>query len=187
LGATFTRNMKKATLWIGAAVAGLVLLGIGYGAGWLVHATGVGRTVPLEELSERERAFAERMQNVNLVGHFTLESLDGLEHIEGVQHDRNPERYEIAKVSKIEGEGDRWRFDVRIVFMTVDVTLPVVVPMVWAGNTPMVSIEDFEIPGLGDQFGAQVLFYDKRYAGTWDHAQYRGLMYGVIEPAAAGE
>ena len=145
--------MKKSLLWIAVAVAGLVLLAIGYGAGWLVHATGVGRTVPLEELSERERAFAERMQNVDLVGHFTIEGIEGLEDVEGVSRDKNPERYEIASVSKLEGEGDRWRFDVRVVYMTVDVTLPVVVPIVWAGDTPMVSITDFELPGLGDQFG----------------------------------
>lgn len=179
--------MKKSLLWIGAAVTGLVLLAIGYGAGWFVHATGVGRTVPLEELSERERAFAERMQNVDLVGHFTIEGIEGLEDVEGVSRDKNPERYEIASVSKLDGEGDRWRFDVRVVYMTVDVTVPVVVPIVWAGDTPMVSITDFELPGLGDQFGARVLFYDERYAGTWDHGPYGGMMYGMIEPAGSGE
>ena len=63
----------------------------------------------------------------------------------------------------------------------VDVTLPVVVPIEWAGDTPMVSITDFEIPGLGNEFGARVLFYDERYAGTWDHGEYGGLMYGTIE------
>ena len=184
--ATFTGTMKKTTLWIVAAVAGLVLLGLGYGIGWIAGVTGVGRTVPIEELSERERAFAQRMQSVDLVGHFTIDNLEGLEEFE-VRRDRNPERYEIASVAKIEGEGDRWRFDVRVVYMTVDVTLPVVVPLVWAGDTPMVSITDFEIPGLGEQFGARVLFYDDRYAGTWDHGPYGGLMYGVIEPAGGGE
>ncbi len=185
--ATFTGTMKKTTLWIVAAVAGLVLLGLGYGIGWIAGVTGVGRTVPLEELSERERGFAERMQSVDLVGHFTIDNLEGLEEIEGVRRDKNPERYEIASVAKLEGEGDRWRFDVRVVYMTVDVTLPVVVPLVWAGDTPMVSITDFAIPGLGGEFGARVLFYDERYAGTWDHGPYGGLMYGVIEPAGGGE
>jgi hypothetical protein len=44
----------------------------------------------------------------------------------------------------------------------------------------MVAITDFAIPGLGDEFGARVVFYDERYAGTWDHGQYGGLMYGTI-------
>ncbi len=177
--------MKKTVLWLAGAVAVLILFSLGYGVGWFVHAAGVGRTVPVEELSERERAFVERMRNVDLVGHFTIEGIEGLEDVEGVQRDRNPERYEIASVAKIDGPGDRWRFDVRVVYMTVDVTLPVVVPIVWAGDTPMVSITDFEIPGLGEQFGARVLFYDERYAGTWDHGPYGGMMYGTIEPAAS--
>ena len=179
--------MNKTFSWALAAVAGLILLSLGYGIGWIVHAAGIGQTVPLEELSERERAFAERMQNVDLVGHFTIGNITGLEEVDGVSRDKNPERYEIASVAKLEGEGDRWRFDVRVVYMTVDVTVPVVVPLVWAGDTPMVSITDFDLPGLGEQFGARVLFYDERYAGTWDHGPYGGLMYGVIEPAGSRE
>jgi len=93
-----------------------------------------------------------------------------------------PERYEITEVSKL--EGDRWRFNARVKYGNVDVTLPVVVPMVWAGDTPMISITDFAIPGLGDEFGARVVFYDNRYAGTWDHGEYGGMMYGTIEPLA---
>lgn len=183
--ATFHATMKT-TLWIVAGAAALVLLALAYGIGWIAGVTGVGRTVPIEELSERERVFAERMRNVDLVGHFTIGNVEGLEEVEGVQRDRNPERYEIASVEKLEGESGRWRFDVRVVYMNVDVTLPVVVPIVWAGDTPMVSIADFAIPGLGEQFGARVLFHEDRYAGTWDHGPYGGLMYGAIEPGAVG-
>ena len=95
------------------------------------------------------------------------------------RRDGNPERYEISKVTKL--DGDRWRFDVHLTYASVDVTLPVVVPIVWAGDTPMVSITDFAIPGLGDEFGARVIFYDDRYAGTWDHGAYGGMMYGTIK------
>ncbi len=49
----------------------------------------------------------------------------------------------------------------------------------------MVSITDFAIPGLGDEFGARVIFYDDRYAGTWDHGQYGGMMYGTIRSLEA--
>ena len=91
------------------------------------------------------------MQNVVLVGHFTVE---GRETGGG-----SPERYEIARVVKV-GD-DRWRFDVHMVYGSVDATLPVVVPIVWAGDTPMVSITDFTIPTLGT-FTARVFFYDDR-------------------------
>ena len=82
-------------------------------------------------------------------------------------------------------DGDRWRFDVHLTYGGVDATLLVVVPIVWAGDTPMVSITDFAIPGLGDEFGARVIFYDDRYAGTWDHGQYGGMMYGTIRSLEA--
>ncbi len=150
----------------GAFVALLVT----FGFGWFLAVIGTGQAADPASLTEREREFTERMQNVTLEGHFTLEGQE--------RRDGNPELYEISKVTKL--EGDRWRFDVHLTYATVDATLPVVVPIVWAGDTPMVSITDFEIPGLGDEFGARVIFYDDRYAGTWDHGAYGGMMYGTI-------
>ena len=66
------------------------------------------------------------------------------------------DRYEIAGVTKL--DGDRWRFDARITYGDVDVTLPVVVPILWAGDVPMIRMVDVEIPGLGSEFGATVVF-----------------------------
>lgn len=153
------------------AAAGVVLAAV-FGLGWLTAATGTGQEAAPASLTDLEREFTERMRNVVLVGHFTIE---GRERRDGL-----PERYEISEVTKL--EGDRWRFDVRLTYGSVDATLPVVVPMVWADGTPMVSITDFAIPGLGEEFGARVVFHDERYAGTWDHGEYGGLMYGTIEP-----
>ena len=162
---------KKGSLRIALGLAvGLIA---GLGVGWLLGVSGVGQAAPLESLDARERAFAERMQNVVLTGHFTIE---GRERRDGL-----PERYEIASVTKL--DGDRWRFQVRIVYGNIDAELPVVVPILWAGDTPMVSISDFAIPGLGEEFGARVVFYDDRYAGTWDHGEYGGMMYGTISAA----
>ena len=158
------------------AAAGVVLIAV-FGLGWLTAATGRGQEADPASLTDLEREFTEQMRNVVLVGHFTIE---GQERRDGL-----PERYEISEVTKL--EGDRWRFDVHLTYGSVDATLPVVVPMVWAAETPMVSITDFAIPGLGDEFGARVVFYDNRYAGTWDHGEYGGLMYGTIEPLDAGE
>ncbi|HJN45458.1 MAG: hypothetical protein CL477_16225 [Acidobacteria bacterium] len=155
-------------LRIGAVVVALACM---FGLGWIIAKTGVGQAVPIESLTELERDFTERMQNVVLVGHFTIE---GRETSGG-----SPERYEISRVAKV-GD-DRWRFDVHMVYGSVDATLPVVVPIVWAGDTPMVTITDFTIPTLGT-FTARVFFYDDRYGGSWQHGQYGGLMYGQIEP-----
>ena len=149
----------------------LALLAV-FGLGWLAAATGTGREADPASLADRERDFVDRMRNVALVGHFTLE---GEERRDGL-----PERYEISGVTKL--DGDRWRFDARVQYGSVDATLPIVVPVVWAGDTPMVSITDFAIPGLGEEFGARVVFHDERYAGTWNHGPHGGLMYGTISP-----
>ena len=107
-----------------------------FGAGWLVAITGTGQAIPLESLSELERGFAERMQNVVLTGHYTLKGRE--------RRDDKPERYEITRVAKV-GE-HRWRFDVHMTYGSVDMTLPVVVPIRWAGDTPIVTITDIGHP-----------------------------------------
>ena len=99
-------------------IAALIVLLVAVGVGWLLAASGVGRAADPASLNELERAFAERMQNVALEGHFTVEGRE--------RRDGNPELYEISKVTKL--EGDRWRFDVHLTYGNVDATLPVVVP-----------------------------------------------------------
>ena len=167
------RSLLKIALGIAALV-------VAFGAGWLVAITGTGQAIPLESLSELERGFAERMQNVVLTGHYTLKGRE--------RRDDKPERYEITRVAKV-GE-HRWRFDVHMTYGSVDVTLPVVVPIQWAGDTPIVTITDMAIPGLDGTFTARVFFYEDRYGGSWEHNMERGvfggLMYGHIEPMTAG-
>ena len=150
----------------------VVTLAVTFALGWAVGKTG-GEAVDPASLTDLERAFAERMQNVALVGQFTIE---GRESAGG-----RPERYEIERVTKV-GDSD-WRFDARITYADIDVTLPVTVPIVWAGDTPMITITDFSIPTLGT-FTVRLIFYDDRYAGSWQHGEFGGLMYGVIEPRA---
>ena len=159
----------------------LFAIAVAFGIGWLACATGAGQAVDVESLSERERKFAERMQNVVLVGHFTVEGFER----KSDQPDRHPERYEIKSVTKL--DGNRWRFNSRMTYADVDLTLPIVVPIEWAGDTPMISITNFDIPGVGEDFATRLLFYEDRYAGTWDHGKIGGLMFGTIEPMAASE
>lgn len=149
----------------------VALLAVTFALGWTLAKAGVGQGVEPASLTDLERDFAERMQNVTLVGHFTI---DGREELGG-----HPERYEIERVTKV-GDAD-WRFDARITYADIDVTLPVTVPIVWADDTPMITITDFSIPTLGT-FTVRLLFYDDRYAGSWQHGEFGGVMYGVIEP-----
>ena len=160
-----TRILKLALL--------IVVLVLTFALGWTVAKTGGGQAVELVSLTDLERAFTERMRSVTLVGSFTI---DGRESEGG-----RPERYKIEQVTKI-NDSD-WRFDARITYADIDVTLPVTVPIVWAGDTPMIAITDFTIPTLGT-FTVRLLFYDDRYAGSWQHGEIGGLMYGTIEPDA---
>lgn len=154
-------------------IAAAALLAASFGAGWLWSALGGGRTAPPASLSERERAFTERMRGVVLDGRFTVEAP---ERRDGLFEDR----YEIAGVRKL--DGDRWRFDARIVYGGLDLTVPVVVPVLWAGEVPMIHLVDADLPGVGEDFGATILFHGDRYAGTWSHGAVSGFMLGSISP-----
>ena len=164
-------GIKRITLWAGI----LILMVVMFGAGWLVSQAGIGAAIDPASLSDLERSFRERMQDTALVGRFTV---DGRDTPGG-----SPDRYDISGVEKV-GD-DRWRFDVRMRHGNVDVTLPVAVPMVWVGDTPMVVMTDTNIPGIG-AFTARVFFHGDRYAGTWESSAVKvgGLMYGYIEQGA---
>lgn len=151
-------------------LAVLVLLAVMFGAGWLTGAARIGSTLDPASLPELERQFAERMRGSVLVGKFTIAGREDRE--------ASPDRYEISSVDKV-GD-DQWRFNARMQYGTVDVTLPIVVTMRWAGDTPIITMTDVTIPTLGT-FTARVFFYGDRYAGTWQHDTVGGHMYGRIE------
>jgi hypothetical protein len=156
------------------AIGGLVLAAILFVAGWLVARTGMGTTVDRASLSERERQFADRMRGVVLNGSFTLTGREN--------QPLRPDRYEIAGVEKV-GDG-LWRFSARLVHEGTDLTLPIVVPMQWHGDTPVIAMTDYSIPGLGT-FTCRVFFYGDRYAGTWQHGDGEGgHLFGRIDRPA---
>ncbi len=132
-----------------------------------------------EELSEaeitaRDEAFSISMTKCVLVGSFTV---DGKES-EGAP---KAERYEIESVTK--ASENLWIFMTRVKYGKLDTKLPITVPIEWAGDTPLVSLTNANLPGLGDGFSARVMFYENRYAGTWQHGAIGGHMFGRIERA----
>ncbi|MBM3779550.1 MAG: hypothetical protein FJW23_15145 [Acidimicrobiia bacterium] len=122
-------------------------------------------------LPDRERAFAEQLTGAALVGSFT--SL-GREN-----PSPRPDRYDISSVEKV--DDDLWRFNVRMRHATVDITVPVVVPLTFVNGLPLISMTDYDIPGLG-RFSAHVVFDGDWYAGTWKAGTAGGgHMFGRIE------
>jgi hypothetical protein len=151
----------------------IVLLVVTFGGGWIVGRTGIAAGVSPASLNDLERQFTERMRAATLVGKFT---------VDGRQAGDHDDRYDIAGVTKV---GDNlWRFDTRMRHSSVDVTMPMTVPVQWIGDTPMVVMTDYSLPGVGT-FTCRVFFYGDRYAGTWQHGRVGGLMYGRIEKQTA--
>ena len=52
-------------------------------------------------------------------------------------------------------------------------------PIKWAGDTPVISMDKLSIPGLGT-FSAHVVIDDDKYAGTWKHGKAGGHLFGNI-------
>jgi hypothetical protein len=126
------------------------------------------------EITARDEAFSKSMANCVLVGSFTI---DGKESKDAPKE----ERYEIESVTK--ASDNMWIFLTRVKYGNLDTKLPITVPVEWAGDTPMVTLTNATLPGLGEGFSARVLFYEGRYAGTWQHGPVGGHMFGSIEKA----
>jgi hypothetical protein len=148
--------------------AGLALLL--FGGGWIVGRLGIGSVVEPSSLTDSERAFAERMRDVSLVGSFTVAGREG--------RVPRPDRYDISSVEKV--GTNLWRFNANMQCCGVNGAIPVVVPMQWIGDTPMIMMTDTSLPGLGT-FTVRLFFYGDRYAGTWQHGDRGGAMSGRIE------
>ncbi len=123
---------------------------------------------PARDLAALEKAFAESLTNTSLVGTFSIAGREGAK----------AERYDVTKAEKI--EGDNWIITARIKYGDKDVAFPVPVKVYWADDTPVISLTNMTIPGLGT-FTSRVMFYGDRYAGTWQHDKVGGHMWGVLE------
>jgi hypothetical protein len=119
-------------------------------------------------MNASERAFSESLTGAVLTGRFTLD---------GDPAAPKEERYEIVSATKA-GEHD-WVIVARIKYGPNDVRVPVPVKVHWAGDTPVLSLTDLTIPGLGT-FTSRVMFYGDRYAGTWQHGDKGGHLFGKI-------
>lgn len=156
-----------------SAVAIVVLLLVAFGSGWIVAKTGMGAAIDPSTLPAVEREFAEQMRGSALVGRFTIRG----------REDRaaTPDRYDIYSVDKV-GD-DQWRFNAKI--GETELTLPIVVRMKFADDTPIILMTDATIPGMGT-FTARVFFHGDLYAGTWEHlGRGGGHMFGRIERGGA--
>jgi hypothetical protein len=125
--------------------------------------------------AEREKLyenFQKMMTKVKLVGNFTIEGSEKDELLK--------DEYVVEKVKKGD-EGDLWVITARIKYGNVDLSVPVPVEVKWAGKTPVITLDNITIPGLGT-FSSRVVLDQGKYAGTWTHDKVGGHMFGKIVP-----
>jgi hypothetical protein len=87
------------------------------------------------------------------------------------------DKYTIVGVTKLGGE--TWIINARIQYGEKDFVAPIPVQVKWAGDTPVITLDNVGIPG-GNSYSARVLIYNKTYAGTWSGGDHAGLLNGVI-------
>jgi hypothetical protein len=111
------------------------------------------------------------LTNVKLIGQFTVTGRENREP--------KPEEYTITSAMKLP-DGDLWLLKARIKYGDKDVTVPIPLEIKWAGDTPVITLTNLGIPGLGT-FTSRVVIYDNRYAGTWQHGNVGGNLFGRLE------
>lgn len=127
---------------------------------------------PLTKVPDRatlEKTFEQTMSGATLVGHFTTTGKE--------DKTLKEEKYTISKVSKV--KDDLWLFNVRIQYGNHDATLPLTLEVKWSGDTPVITLTDFAVPGFGS-FTCRVLVYRDQYAGTWSASDHGGHLFGRI-------
>ena len=131
---------------------------------------------PPLELNDAEKQFQDAMNNVTLIGYFT----------QGDSAELHEDRYVIERVIKI--KEDTWKFQARIQYNKKDMKVGMNLPVKFAGDTPVISLTNFAVPGFGS-FTARVVIFNGAYAGTWGSAgkdRHGGKLFGKIvknEPA----
>ncbi|HEY3963872.1 MAG TPA: hypothetical protein VGM05_04895 [Planctomycetaceae bacterium] len=125
---------------------------------------------PLDQV-ELDKKFAEDMSGVVFAGSYSVTR-------GGKETPAEMEKYTITRVTK--SKDDYWIFVARIQYGKRDITIPMSLQVKWAGDTPVITLTDLTIPGLG-MFTSRVLIYGDRYAGTWQHGKTGGHLWGRIE------
>ncbi len=125
--------------------------------------------VPTEDQIEQ---LTKLLTNSRWTGRFTKIKPDGSEG-KAVE-----ESYDISTVKKM-SDSNVWLLTARIKYGKRDVTVPLPIEILWAGGTPVMTVDQLLVPGLGT-FDARVLIRRGKYSGTWSHGKVGGHLFGVI-------
>lgn len=124
------------------------------------------------QLSDREEKFKQMMTGVLMEGRWCLVE-------DGELTEEREESYRIINVMK--AGGDTWLIRAQIKFGDREATVPVPVMVKWAGDTPVITLdENTQVPQLG-KYTARVVLHQGTYAGTWSGGEKKGMLHGIIK------
>jgi hypothetical protein len=122
---------------------------------------------PAVAMNAAEKAFFDSMNNVKMIGFFTV----------GDSKELHDDAYVIEKITKV-ADG-QWNFAARIQYGGRDVKVTLKIPVAFAGDTPVINFIRQTVQGMGT-YDARVLFFKGGYAGTWGAGDHGGTMFGKI-------
>src|SRR5579863_9542446 len=93
----------------------------------LAQETAVPPTAPVVPMNAAEKLFAESMNNVKMIGFFTV----------GDSKELHDDAYVIEKIAKV-ADG-QWSFSARIQYGGRDVKVTLKIPVQFAGDTPVIN------------------------------------------------
>ena len=126
---------------------------------------------PAPDRAELEAAFAALMSNATLSGAATDSARAGKDNFE--------DAYQLGTVEKL--EGDEWSFEWMLERGDTTLPLSVKAQVLWAGDTPVITVDEARIPFVGT-YSARVVVHGGRYAGTWDGGDHGGHLWGMVLP-----
>ena len=119
---------------------------------------------------ELEAKFIATMSKATMVGRWCLVQ-------DGKLTPEREEKYTIIGAKKL--EGDSWMIGTKMNYGGREMILPLPIKLKWAGDTPVITVDNMKIPG-GGTYSARVLVYEHTYAGTWSGGDKVGLLSGLI-------
>ena len=99
---------------------------------------------------------------------------------EGKLGEEKKDQYTINSVTKV-GK-DLWLMNAQMHYGGKDMTIPVPVQVKWAGDTAVIIVDKFGVPGGSGNtaYSARVMVYENTYSGTWSGGDHAGMLYGTI-------
>jgi len=119
---------------------------------------------------EAEAKFKALLANATMSGRWCMVK-------DGHLGEDKEDSYVIASVQKL--EGDSWVINAHIKYGDHDFVAPIPVKVKWAGDTPILMVDKFAVPG-GGTYSARVMFYENTYSGTWTAGTHGGLLHGTV-------